>query len=173
MCPELGPLKKYTSVVMKLNPAVWKHLSLKGLPGNWPAVWFFSAYTSTPHEGRQCVVGMWIVSPGSGCVCVCVLECVRVCVCVQVCRNQNQTGSVACVCDSSLEKKKRKKKRGQRFFELSNYPDELHVMSSWRPAPPLILILILIHISNWRRRRRRSEADAAQDVSHQHLPSEG
>ena len=61
------------------------------------------------------------------CVCVCV------CVCVQVCRNQNQTGSVACVCDSSLEKKK---KRGAAFFKLSNYPDELHVMSSWRLPPP-------------------------------------
>lgn len=136
MCPELGPLKKYTSVVMKPNPAVWKHLSLKGLPGNWPAVWFFSAYTSTPHEGRQCVVGMWIVSPGSGCVCVCVLECVRVCVSVQVCRNQNQTGSVACVCDSSLEKKKRKKKEGSVFL---NSPITLMSCMSCRHGdrPPL------------------------------------
>lgn len=137
MCPELGPLKKYTSVVMKPNPAVWKHLSLKGLPGNWPAVWFFSAYTSTPHEGRQCVVGMWIVSPGSGCVCVCVLECVRVCVCV--CRSVGirikRALSHVCVIHP-WKKKRERKKEGSVFL---NSPITLMSCMSCRHGdrPPL------------------------------------
>ena len=101
MCPELGPLKKYTSVVMKPNPAVWKHLSLKGLPGNWPAVWFFIFFFSLYIHAtwRQAVCGGHVNCKSWFWMCVCV--CVRVCVCV-------------CVCDSSLEKKK----EGSLFWTL-------------------------------------------------------